>query len=73
MTMAFADLYQKQIRLQNKSMISGTYDKLVDADAPELPTDMPIIKAWLDDDDIQEITIVSASVGFIKTFTKQYK
>ena len=33
----------------------------------------PIINAWLEDDDIQEITITSTNIGFSRTFTKIFK
>jgi hypothetical protein len=37
----------------------------------ELATD-PILIAWWNDLDEQEITLVSSSMGMIRTYTKQY-
>lgn len=35
-------------------------------------TEEPILKAFRDDNDVQEITICSGSVGYIRTYRKQY-
>jgi hypothetical protein len=35
-----------------------------------IPWELSIIAAFLADDDIQEMTICSTNIGFIKTFTK---
>lgn len=32
-----------------------------------------VLKAWLADDDLQEITVCSTNIGFVKTFTKSFR
>lgn len=65
--------FSQTLRLQNNSMLSGKYDKQVTIGDEHLPWDMPIIRAFLDDNDITEMTIVSTNIGFIKTLTKQFR
>lgn len=63
-------MYQRTLRLQNAGMISGQFDETVEVGDDNLPWDAPIIAAFLADDDIQEITITSTNIGFVKTLTK---
>jgi len=52
-------------------MLLGKYDwKEVN---PEELRQIPILNAFLDDNDIQEITVCSSNFGFVKTFQKRYK
>lgn len=32
-----------------------------------------ILAAFADDEDIQQITVCSANIGFVRTYTKQYR
>ena len=56
-------------------MISGQFDQDVEVgdEAAPVPWDCELIKAFLADDDIQEMTITSTCFGFTKTLTKKYK
>lgn len=65
-------IYKRTLRLQNAGILSGTYDRQVEIGDGSMPWDSPIVAAFLADDDIQEIQIVSTSGGFSKTLTKQY-
>jgi len=67
------ELYSRTLRLKNDGMISGSFEKDVEVGDNNMPWDSPIIVAFLDDDDIREITIVSTCIGFVKTLTKQHR
>jgi hypothetical protein len=58
------------IRYRNHGAISGEYDRIVPVSS--LPR-MPVVLAFLADEDIVEMTLCSTSVGFVKTFTKIHK
>lgn len=61
--------YQPEIRVRSKSMLTGETDtKVHHSELPEIP----VIREWLADDDLQEITVISTNIGFVKTFTKQF-
>ena len=66
-------IYQRQLRLKGSGVFRGEHSEFVEVDDENLPWDAKIIEAFLSDDDIQEITIVSANIGFVKTLTKQYR
>ncbi len=57
-----------KIRYQNNSAISGQTDEFISVDAGWFM--LPILREWLDDNNLQEITLVSTNIGFVKTFTK---
>lgn len=65
-------LYSSKLRYRNSSIIAGELEGEIEIGDPRIPWHDPIISAFLDDDDIQEITLVSTCVGFVKTLTKQY-
>jgi hypothetical protein len=60
-----------KVRIRSNSAISGTTDSVVEVDRTIPPWTIPIVAAFLDDDDIQEMVICSGNTGFVKTFTKQ--
>jgi len=66
-------LYSPTLRLKSESMISGTIEKDVTVGDDSLPWSNAIIAAFLDDDDIQSLKIVSTNIGFIKTIQKKHK
>lgn len=64
------ELYENKI-WEKGTGIFGKYDwREV---SPEELRKIPLIKSFLDDDDIQEITVCSGNFGFVKTFQKRYK
>jgi hypothetical protein len=64
------EIYDPGIWCKTKSVLSGEHAELIDHQ--NLP-DTAVLKAWLEDDDLQELRVVSTSIGFIKTFTKSYR
>ena len=66
------EIYKPEITVKSKSVLSGETEKILNYD-DEWIQSMPILKAWIEDDEIQQIQIVSTNIGFIKTFTKSYK
>jgi len=66
-------IYSTTLRLKSMSMISGTIEKDVVVGDDSMPWDAAIVKAFLEDDDIQSIQIVSTYIGFVKTLEKRYK
>ena len=72
MEFKIGDLYKPEILHRGFSVFSGgeeTKGTLLFSDLPK----SGIIQAFLEDDDIQEITITSANIGFSRTFTKQFR
>lgn len=63
-------LYDSKVRCRTISMISG--DHAEELAHTELP-DMPVIQAFLDDDDLQELRICSTNIGFVRTFSKLFR
>jgi hypothetical protein len=62
------NLYEKEVVVKSVSVISGETKYREDISN----SDIPILKTFWEDNDIQEITVVSTNVGFVKTFTKVY-
>lgn len=64
------EIYQDKLRERGSSVFRGQFDALVgieDIQGPE------ILNAFLEDDDIQEITVTSTNIGFTRTITKMYR
>lgn len=64
-----SDLYHPAILETWNSVISGKGCKLRVLPRPEL-TGIPLVAAFLADDDVQEITIVSTNIGFVRKLRK---
>jgi hypothetical protein len=67
--------YREKIHIKSAGMLSGEVEgewKVGDNAAP-VPWTSAIIKAWLDDDEIQQLQIVSTNIGFVKTLTKRFR
>lgn len=68
--MRFIDIYIPEIHVKSKSMLEELgYTTQYDSDEMS----HPILKAFIDDNDIQEIRICSSNIGFIRTYSKYYK
>jgi len=67
------DLYEREIYHEGYSVF--TYGETVSGtvDYEELSQKFPVLKAFLDDDDLQEIRIVSANIGFSRIYCKRFK
>jgi len=50
----------------------GKDEEWVRLEIKDLP-DLPLIKSFLEDDDIQQIKIVSTNIGFVRDYQKRYK
>ena len=59
-----------KVRIRSNSAISGISDAVCDVDRTIPPWNIPIVAAFLNDVDLQEMTIASGNIGFVKTFTK---
>jgi hypothetical protein len=72
--MKFQDIYQPTIIVRGFSIFAGMYEIEVQAFVSSVvPWDEPIVKAFMDDNDVQEMTITSTNIDFSRTLTKQYK
>ena len=69
-----SDLYHDAIRVTATSLISGKTDCYHRRGEPiaESLFDIPLVKAFLEDEDIQEMTLVSTNIGFVRTLRKYY-
>jgi len=68
----FLKTYEPELHHTGFSVFSGGAKTEGKIYCNELP-DTPIIQAFLDDDDLQEMTITSGNIGFSRTWTKEYK
>ena len=66
------EVYSPKLRLKSTSTFTGTIERDVEAGDAILPWHNALVQAFLADDDLQEMTIVSTNIGFVKTLTKQY-
>lgn len=64
-------LYNSELRCRTKSILNGEREEIIPATDPMFQ--IGVIKAFLEDDRLQEITVVSADLGFTKTFRKSYR
>ncbi len=63
--------YYPMIRVISNGALSGKNDRFEHYET-EWFNKIPTIKAWLEDNDIQEITVCSSNIGFVYTFRKFY-
>ncbi|MGL5925529.1 hypothetical protein [Chroococcidiopsis sp.] len=61
-----------QIIIKNNGLLSGNYTKTEDFVEFAAQQHPPLLETFLNDDNIQEMTVVSTSVGFVTTYTKVY-
>lgn len=61
------EIYQPEIRMESTTGIYGKIDQLIHFE--KLRT-TPVIRAFLEDDDLRTMTICSTNIGFVKTLTK---
>lgn len=65
-------LYKSAVLMKGMSAIAGMQLEFKPMDYTELPV-TPLIRAWLEDDDMQEITVCSTNFGIVRTFQKQFR
>ena len=63
------DIYSEELTLRQEGMFGKHTSKIHQEELQKIP----LLKAFWEDNDVQEITIVSTNFGFIKTFSKSYK
>ena len=66
-------VYEPELTLEVQSMLTGEYIEGVTPGDGNPLWEFPIVKAFLEDDDLQEMQIVSTNIGFIRKLTKHYK
>lgn len=59
--------------LKSSGILSGQYRKEVTVGDDSLPWHDPIIKAFIESVDFQQITLISTNIGIKKTITKYLK
>lgn len=63
--------YKDEVRVVRKaSVIAGVGEETTTFN--EMRRFGGILKAFADDDDIQQITVVSTTIGFVREYTKQF-
>lgn len=65
-------LYKPHIICETKSVFGNRTEIINTQDAEYTYSDVPIVKDFLNDNDIQEMRIISTNIGFVKTFRKQF-
>lgn len=64
-------IYKPEIRERRSSILTGEGEQMIPHDDEGLNR-IAVIKAFLDDDDLQEMTVCSTNIGFVRTFRKFY-
>lgn len=65
-------MYSDTVSVKSKSVLSGETEGTASLDALK-KSEIGILRAFAEDNDIQEITVASTNMGFVRTFTKQYE
>lgn len=68
------EIYKEELCIHSAGVLTGIFDgesKVGECDL--IAWNCPIVKAFLAEDDIQEIVISSSCIGFTNTIRKQYK
>jgi hypothetical protein len=67
-----SNIYNDEVIVDVISMITGKHtDKQSLSQLRE--SNLPILRAFAEDNDIQEMRLVSTNIGFVKTYSKTYK
>ena len=66
------ETYQPKLKYRSNSVISGEIESEIEHSDP-IFNSIPVLKAFIEDNDLQEITVTSTNIGFVKTFRKQFK
>lgn len=62
----------KEVVQKGRSALCGEVNKTLGIDHAYF-RNQPIMKAFLEDQDLQEITVCSSNIGFVYTFTKVFE
>jgi hypothetical protein len=66
------NIYNDEVIVDVISMLSGKH-KDMESLASLKESNLPILRAFAEDNDIQEMRLVSTNIGFVKTYSKTYK
>lgn len=66
------NLYGRQLRLRGTRLDGSKFEQMVDCDNENI-TKIPLLREFLDDDDIQEISVFSLNIGFSQSYSKMLK
>lgn len=69
--MSFLDLYKPELKIRVVSVLTDGLEYEMDWQNNHLQ--QPLHQAFLEDDNLQEMTLCSSSLGFVRIYTKQYK
>ena len=66
--------YSRILHIKNASLLSGKWEGYLEvgAENPYIAWDCPTIQAFLADEDLTRMSVISYSSGFSKTLSKQY-
>lgn len=68
-----SDIYQDAIYVKESSILSGKTTRTISLKYLLEKCQDPILNAFANDNHIQEITLTSTSMGFNRTYSKDYK
>lgn len=66
------EMYEEEISYRGFSVFTGVKETTGVLHFSELPN-TPIMQAFFNDDEIQEITVTSTNFGISRTYSKQFK
>ena len=69
--MSFLDLYKPELKIKVISVLTDGLEYEMDWQNNHLQ--QPLYQAFLNDDNLQEMTLCSSSLGFVRIYAKQYK
>lgn len=64
--------YEPFLTLKIQSMLLGEHEEQVTPADGSAMWDIPIVQAFIADDDLQQMQIVSTNIGDVRTLTKHY-
>ena len=62
------ELYLDELYIKSNTILAGRIEYFIHIEDPHLK--QPILQLFLEDDDLQEITICSSNLGFVRTYRK---
>lgn len=69
--MKFSEIYMPYLLMKGFSVFAGEQKEWVKIPAGEAP-DTPLMRAFMEDNDIQEISYTSTNIGLARTWRKVY-
>lgn len=66
------EIYEPEITCKSVSVITGTIEEKI-PHTNHCFEKLAVLREFMADDDLQEMTVCSTNIGFVKTFRKQYR